>query len=564
MAFDALSLSVLAQEFTETLVGGKITKIYQPERDEIVLFVFNKKNYKLVVSANAGVNRIHLSENTGDNPKVAPAFCMLLRKRVTNATVTSVYQMPFERVLDFSLSATDDLGYKSNLHLIFELTGKTSNIFLTDENYVIIDSIKHLPQDLESSRVLISGAKYTFFPPRKKIQPFDCDKIRDFLNNYNLPLRQTLCDSLLGVSQTTVNEILFGLDENDHSILNILRVLEGIERYKTNINNKKPCVIFQKGVPVEVLPFDYLSKKGERTFYSTLNEAHDAYYYLTDKVQRFNDKAKSVSTIVKNAISRTEKKLAAQRQCILESTEKERFRQFGDLITANMWQLHKGCEQLNCNNFFDGTNISIPIDKTLSPQQNAQNYYKKYRKLKSAEEHNTKLVAENESLLAYLLTIKQNLQYCTELDDLQQIREELISLGLIKENSKQKIKEPPMRPLHYFIDGHDVFVGKNNLQNAFVTFKLAKADDIWLHAQKIHSSHVVIVKGETDIEPSTLQTAAEICAFFSQASNGSKIPVDYTMRQNVKRPNGAKPGFAVYNVYKTIIVDPDRHTRLLS
>lgn len=564
MAFDALSLSVLAQEFSEILVGGKITKIYQPERDEIVLFVFNKKNYKLIVSANAGVNRIHLSENAVDNPKVAPSFCMLLRKRITNATIVSVYQMPFERVLDFNLVATDDLGYKSNLHLIFELTGKTSNIFLTDDNYVIIDSIKHLPQDLDSSRVLISGAKYTFFPPRKKIPPFDYEKVQDLLNNCNLPLRRTLCDALLGVSQTTINEILFGLDENDHSILNIFRVQEGLKRYETNLKDKKPCVIFQKGVPVEVLPFDYLSKKGERTFFATLNEAHDAYYYLTDKIQRFNDKAKSVSTIIKNAISRTEKKLAAQRQCILEAADKEHFRQLGDLITANLWQIHKGCEQLNCNDFLDSTRVSIPLDKMLSPQQNAQNYYKKYRKLKSAEEHNTKLVAENENLLSYLLTIKQNLQYCTELDDLQQIREELIALSLIKENSKQKIKEPPMRPLHYIIDGHDVFVGKNNLQNAFVTFKLAKADDIWLHAQKIHSSHVVIVKGESDIEPSTLLTAAEICAFFSQASIGSKIPVDYTMRQNVKRPNGAKPGFAVYNVYKTIIVDPDRHTGLLS
>lgn len=563
MAFDALSLSVLAQEFSQMLVGGKITKIYQPERDEIVLFVFNKKNYKLVVSANAGVNRIHITDNAVDNPKIAPSFCMLLRKRITNATITDVYQMPFERVLDFSLSATDDLGYKSNLHLIFELTGKTSNIILTDENYVIAESIKHLPQDLDSARILVPGTKYTFFPPRKKIAPFNYEKIQEFLSTCSLPLRRALTETLLGVSQTTVNEMLFGIDENDHSLLNVLKVIEGLKQYEINLKNKKPCVISQKGVPVEVLPFDYLSKKGERTYFETLNEAHDAYYYLTDKVQRFNDKAKSVSTIVKNAISRTEKKLAAQRQSVLEAEHREQFRQFGDLITANIWQLKKGSEQLNCDNFYDGTTVSIQLDKTLTPQQNAQNYYKKYRKLKSSAEHNSKLVEENQKLLTYLLTIKQNLQYCTELDDLQQIREELISLGLIKEKTKQKNKETPMRPLHYVIDGHDVFVGKNNLQNAFVTFKLAKSDDVWLHAQKIHSAHVVIVKDNSEIAPSTILTAAEICAFFSQAGSGSKIPIDYTVRQNVKRPSGSTPGFAVYNVYKTVIVDPNRHTNLL-
>lgn len=563
MAFDALSLSLLAQEFSDTIVGGKITKIYQPERDEIVLFVFNKKNYKLVVSANAGVNRIHLTNASVDNPKIAPSFCMLLRKRITNATITSVYQMPFERVLDFSLCATDELGYKSNMHVIFELTGKTSNVFLADENYVIIDSIKHLPQDLDSARILVPGAKYTFFQPRQKICPFDHEKLREFLVNCNLPFRQILSETLLGVSQTTVNEIMFGLDENDHSVFNVLSVLESIKKYENNLKNPKPCVIFQKGMPVEVLPFDYCSKKGERTYFNTLNEAHDAYYYLTDKVQRFNDKAKSVSTVIKNAISRTEKKLSAQRQSILDAEDRERYRQFGDLITANLWQLRKECDTLTCNNFYDGTNVSIPLDKTVSPQQNAQNYYKKYRKLKSSVEHNSKLVEENQKLLEYLQTIKQNLQYCTELDDLQQIREELVALGLVKEKSKQKNKETPVHPLHYVIDGHDVFVGKNNLQNAFVTFKLAKSDDVWLHAQKIHSSHVVIVKGASEIAPHTILTAAEICAFFSQASGGSKIPIDYTIRQNVKRPNGSTPGFAVYNVYKTVIVDPNRHTGLL-
>lgn len=563
MAYDALSLSVLCEEFKQSLSGGKITKIYQPEKDEIVLFVFNKQTYKLIISANASVNRIHLTEMPTDNPKIAPSFCMLLRKHLTNATVEDISQMPFERALDFRLLVNDELGYQSQMHLVFELTGKTSNIILTDGNYVILDSIKHLPQDLESKRLIMPGAKYHFFLPQQKIAPFDMPRIREFLSNCNTPLRKTLPETLLGVSQATVNEILCGIDENDHTIANHALVAERIAQYKVCLQNKAPNVVMQKGAPIDVCPFDYRSVKGEKVFFDTLNKAHDYFYFMADKVQRFNDKAKSVTTVVKNAISRTEKKLAAQRQSILEAENREQFKQFGDLILSNLWQLKQGAESFVCQNYYDNTTVTIPLDKQLSPQQNAQAYYKKYRKLKSSVEHNTKLVAENEKTLEYLQTIKQNLRFCTEPDDLQQIREELVAMGLVKENTKKKIKEPPMQPLHYIVEGFDVYVGKNNLQNNFVTFKLARAEDMWLHTQKIHSSHVVI-SGKQDIPEQVILTAAEICAYFSQASDGTKIPVDYTLRQNVKKPNHSAPGFAVYNVYQTIIVNPNRHAELLA
>ena len=495
MAYDALSLSVLCEELQQSLTGGKITKIYQPERDEVLLFIFNKQTYKLIISANAGVNRIHLTEMPTDNPKVAPAFCMLLRKHITNANIESVVQMPFERVLDFTLQVCDDLGYTKRMHLIFELTGKTSNIILTEENYVILDSIKHLPQDLDSKRLVLSGAKYVFFLPQDKIVPSDAARVRSFLETCNTPLRKTLPEVLLGVSQTTVNEILWGIDENDHTIVNHALVADRIAQYLQQLRQKKPNVVMQKGAPTDVCPFNYVSKKGEKVFFDTLNKAHDNYYYLADKVQRFNDKAKSVSTVVKNAISRTEKKLAAQRQSVLEAESREQFKQFGDLILSNLWQIPQNDEKFSCLNYYDGTTVTIPLDKQLSAKQNAQDYYKKYRKLKSSAEHNTKLVEENEKTLEYLQTIKQSLRFCTETDDLQQIREELVAMGLVRENSKQKQKDAPVRPLHYVIDGHDVYVGKNNLQNSFVTFKLAKQEDVWLHAQKIHSSHVAIIKG---------------------------------------------------------------------
>ncbi len=566
MAFDALSLSVLVAEFKETLVGGKITKIYQPERDEVVLFVFNKQTHKLLISANAGVNRIHLTTMPTDNPKVAPTFCMLLRKHITNATIVGVNQMPFERVVDFALTVSDDLGYKKDMHLVFELTGKTSNIILTDDNYIVLDSIKHLPQDLEAKRIIMTGAKYNFFLPQNKLLPFDLPRIRQYLDNCNLPLRKTLPEVLLGVSQATVNEILCGIDENDHTILNHAKVVDRIALYKNNLDNKKPCVVLRNGTPVDVCPFDYQSLKGEKQFYPTLNEAHDNYYYLLDRTQRFNDKAKSVSTVVKNAISRTEKKLSAQKQSILESEDREKFRQWGNLILSNIWRITKKNKTLTCENYFDDNKIvTIPLDEQLTPQQNANAYYKKYRKLKSAYEHNTLLVEENTKLLEYLQTIKSNLAFCVDADDLQQIREELVALGLIKEKkSNKKQQEVAPKPLCYDIGGYTVYVGKNNVQNNYVTFKLAKAKDMWLHTQNIHSSHVVIINDkEGEIPEDVIVQSAEICAYYSQAKAGSKIPVDYTLKGNLKKPNKAPLGFVVYNTYYTVLVNPDRHVNQL-
>ena len=559
MAYDALSLSVLAEEFRQILVGGKITKIYQPERDEIVLFVFNKQTHKLLISSNAGVNRIHITQMPTDNPKVCPTFCMLLRKHITNATIVAVDQMPYERVLDFTLNVSDDLGYKKIMHLIFELTGKTSNIILTDQNYVVADSIKHLPQDLESKRIVMAGAKYNFFLPQDKIEPFDLPRIRAFLAQCNSPLRTALSQTLLGVSQTTVNEVLSGIDENNHTLVNNDLIVQRIAMYKANLQNKKPCVILVNGTPVEVCPFNYTSKKGERLYFDTLNQAHDNYYYLLDKAQRFNDKAKSVTTVVKNAISRTEKKLAIQRQSVLEAENRELFKQYGDLILSNIWQIKQGQETLVCDNYFDNTKVTIELDKQLSPQQNAQAYYKKYRKMKSSAEHNSRLVEENQQLLTYLQTIKQNLAFCTEYDDLQQIRSELVALGLIKEKQSKKVVEPPVKPLKYNIHGFTVYVGKNNVQNNHVTHKIARANDMWLHTQKIHSSHVVIVSEDKTIPDNVIVAAAEICAYYSQGKAGSKIPVDYTLKQNLKKPNHAPLGFVVYNTYNTILVDPDRH-----
>ena len=273
MAFDALSLSILQQELHQKLVDGKITKIYQPEKDEIVLHIFNKCNYKLVISANASVNRIHLTDKTTEAPQVAPAFCMLLRKHLTNATITSIQQMPYERVVDFSLKSKNELGYTNQFHLIFELTGKTSNIILCKEDYVVIDSIKHLPQDLTTQRIVMAGSKYAFFTQQEKILPFDFEGLERIITQSVTPLRTLLKENLLGVSLDTINEILHGIDENNHSQINAQRVVDNAKQYQTHLSNKRPNVVLQNGSPVDVNPFDFKSKKGEKLYFDTIPTA---------------------------------------------------------------------------------------------------------------------------------------------------------------------------------------------------------------------------------------------------------------------------------------------------
>ncbi|MCM1533693.1 MAG: NFACT RNA binding domain-containing protein, partial [Corallococcus sp.] len=381
-----------------------------------------------------------------------------------------------------------------------------------------------------------------------------------FLAETKTPLRKTLPEKLLGVSQTTVNEILYGIDENDHTALNNALIVERLREYERGLNNPKPNVALKDGVPQDAYPFEYRSAKGEKTFYSTLNEAHDDYYRILDKTQRFASKAKSVSTVVKNAISRTEKKLALQRQSVLEANNRETYKQYGDLILSNLWKIKKDDETLACVNYYDSSETVIPLDKTLTPQQNAQSYYKKYRKLKSSAEHNGKLVEENQKLLDYLITIKNSLAYCSEDYDLQLIKEELQAAGLIKEKQQKKKTETPVKPLRYLIDGYAVYAGKNNAQNNFVTFKLGKPDDIWLHTQKIHSSHVLIVNDKNGEVPfGVIEKAAEIAAYYSQAKSGTKIPVDYTPKSNVKKPPKSPLGFVIYQTYQTVLVNPNRH-----
>ncbi len=561
MAYDSLTLSILVKELNIALLGAKINKISQPERDEIFLHTFGKGNNKLVISANATINRIHLTANNLASPVTAPNFCMLLRKHISNATITNIEQMPFERVVDFTLETKNDLGYFETKHLIFELTGKTSNIILTNSDYVIFDTLKHLPTDINTERILLNGAKYQFFPVRDKITINETEKIELLVTSSNIPLKSLLLDYLLGVSVSTINEIMYSIDENNHSQINAKRIIDSITNYKQNIENPKPNIVFCNGVPNEVYPFDYHSVKGEKRYFETLNNAHDQFFILKDNALRYQQKSKTVSNAVKNAISRTEKKIAIQAESLIDCQDYEKYKTMGDMILGNIYLLKPNATNLTAIDYSneDCKEITIELDKNLSAQRNAQEYFKKYRKQKNTIEITKNIIEDNKKQLDYLRGVAQFIKFCDNDNDLNEINEELVNAGVIKEKSNRVKKLPQSKPLHYNIEGFDIFVGKNNVQNDFLTNKMAKSDDIWLHTQSIHSSHTIIISNNISIPDEVILLSAEITAFYSQAQQGTKIAVDYTPKKYLSKPKKAPLGFVVYDQYNTVIVNPNPH-----
>ena len=529
MAFDALSLSVLVKELREKILGAKINKIFQPEKDELHFLLFNNGNFRLVMSANASVNRFCVTAYPAENPLTAPSFCMLLRKHIGGGTICDVKQQPFERVVELTVENKNELGYRQLKRLVFEVTGKSANIILTDENYTITDSLKRPDTELTSKKLLVKGAKYRFFE-KTKLYPEEFPLIDCAARDFNGELFDFYASSVAGLSPRTIRE-LCALARNEKK-----NASSALKRYLDNLASKKPQIIFDKGKPCDVIPFDYVSYDGERLCFDTLNEAHDSFYHQKDKA-------------------------------LLEAREGEKYRIFGDLILSNLHRIGKTDDKLIAQNFYEENcpETEIPLNRALSPQQNAQQYYKKYNKLKKSLVYNEKLVRENSEFIEYLKTLSFALSVADE-SELPEIEEEMRRAGLLKaakNNVKNKSKEIKSTPRLYEIEGFSVYVGKNNTQNEQVTFRIAKAKDIWMHTQTVHSGHVAVIAENRDVPPSVLLKAAEITAFFSQARNGTKIAVDYTTRENVKKPSGAKTGFVTYVNFSTLLVNPDEHAELL-
>lgn len=576
MALDASAIRCLVNEIRPIIVGCRIDKIYQPEKDEIIINIRSlSEKYRLLLSASSSNPRMHFTDHAKNNPKKAPMFCMLLRKHIGSAKITDIIQVGFDRIIKITFEAYSELGELTEFYLITEITGRNSNIIFTDADMKIIDAAKRVDITVSSVRQILPGLTYEMPPAGDRVDllSFTPDSPLDF----SIP---QLCDKLLissiaGISPLTAREIVFRafmrtdvntaeLNLNRQSRLKseVIHLSEEIKE-----NKFSPCLISdsdtgrimdfssfaikQYGNPVTVVP------------YESMSALLDKFYFLRDSRERLKQKSAGTVHILNTNIERVSKKIIILEKTLSDSENSDKYRIYGDLITANIGMIEPGTSAAVVRNYYDESmgNVKIPLDPALSASANAGRYYKKYNKAKTAKtEAALQLAAANDEL-AYLestLVLTSNAE--TE-DDINDIREELVKESYISSSrTSKKKKEAPLSPMHIVgADGFDIYIGKNNTQNDFVTTKLANSADIWFHTKNIHGSHTIIKLGKDKSVPeSTILEAASYAAYYSKGRFSSQVPVDYTRIKYVRKPSGAKPGFVTYTDQKTVYVTPQK------
>ncbi len=580
MALDGIAVHALVKQFNNEILSAKVDKIYQPEKDEItVTFRSANGTKKLLLSASSSNPRAHFSEISKKNPLSAPMFCMLLRKHLCGGKLIAVRQKGLERSIDFCIESYTELGDLTLKHLIIEIMGKYSNIILTDDEGKILDSIKHIDFTLSSVRQILPGLIYSYPPPQDKINPLECeylDVVKVIASaDEKIKADKLILQSFEGISPLAAREMCHrALQSTDvlASSLNPERqkaLCDSIFSLFDDIKNErfKPCIIYDK---VSKRPLDFCAHDIEQyqqmasvQSCSSISEAVEAYYVTRDTEERKKQKTAALTKLVANNIDRCAKKLILLQQTIDSARDREKHKLYADLITANLYRIIDGQKSATVQNFYsqDCEDITIPLDASITPQQNAQKYYKKYNKAKVAQVQAQKqLKIANEELL-YLESVMQNISLAADEDDILSIRSELVLQGYVnaRTNERKKKNEQPSKPMHFVSsDGFDIYVGKNNAQNDYVTLKLANSSDIWFHTKNFAGSHTIIKLGlDKDVPDRTMLEAASLAAFYSSAKNSPKVEVDYTQIKNVKKPSGAKPGMVIYEHYNTIYIAPD-------
>ena len=576
MPLDALCLSGLVHELNTALAGGKIDKIYQPGRDEVVLAVRAPKgNVKLLLSANPSHPRPQLTETARENPETPPMFCMLLRKHLTGARILGISQPHLERVADVQLEALDELGDRVERRLVLEAMGRHANLILLDGEGRIVDCLRRVDGDMSAKRQVLPGLFYRLPPAQAKEDPTALTReewearLAEAPGDYRVD--QWLLDTFGGLSPLICRELAHRAGgRTDVAFLELedagrLRLAEALERLFSDIkgNNFTPTLITIENRPKDFtfLPVEQYEGGAVLTAYPTFSAMLDRFYKQRESLERVKQKGQDLIRSVTNARDRTARKIGNQERELEATRDRERLRQFGDIITSNLYAMEKGMKVLRTVDFYDpeGREVDIPLDFLLTPQQNAAKYYKEYNKAKTAEEMLTIQLEKGRRELDYLNSVLENITLAEGERDLQEIRQELTDTGYLRRQSKAKDrgKRVSSKPMEFrSTAGLRISVGKNNTQNDLLTCKQAFKSDIWFHTQKIHGSHVILWTegGQPDLQ--SLNEAACLAAWFSQARESSKVPVDYTPVKYVKKPAGARPGMVVYTTYETAWVSP--------
>ena len=570
MAFDGIAVANLVHELNQNIINSKISKIAQPEKDEL-LFTLKSPGgqHRLAMSASASLPFLYLTDKNKPSPMTAPSFCMVLRKHIGNGRITKISQPGLERIIQFEIEHLDELGDLCHKLLIVELMGKHSNIIFCKEDGTIIDSIKHVSAQVSSVREVLPGRAYFIPETAHKANPLTATEASFFETALKKPesISKAIYSTYTGISPAMANEICFraGLD-GDFSTSSLkeeekLHLYHNFDWLISDIKeaNFSPNIVYNEKEPVD---FSALCLKEysdyRRVDFPSISQVLETYYADKNVYTRIRQKSSDLRRIVSTALDRNRKKFTLQQKQLKDTEKREKYRVYGELLNTYGYELKEGAKELSALNYYTNEMVKIPLDETLSPTENAKKYFDRYGKLKRTYEALTTLIQETEHEILHLESIASSLDIALAEDDLVQIKEELIEFGYIKKRRGDKKAKVKSRPFHYISsDGFHMYVGKNNYQNDELTFKFATGNDWWFHAKGMPGSHVVVKTEGEELPDRTFEEAGKLAGYYSKGRDSEKVEIDYLQKKNVKKPNKGAPGFVVYYTNYSLTIHPD-------
>ena len=571
MALDGLVIAGMVQELNTCILGGRISKIAQPESDELMLTIKSERRqqYRLLISAGASLPLIYFTEQNKPAPMTAPNFCMLLRKHIGGGKFTRIWQPGLERIINFEIEHLNELGDVCHKTLVAEIMGKHSNIIFCNEEGMIIDSIKHISSQVSSVREVLPGRTYFIPETQEKLNPLGY-KSSEFIaavSSKPMPLAKSIYCSMTGISPLIAEEICHrasldsGRSANSFSETELIHLEHQFDLVVDTVKSGQltPNIVYEGQVPVDfsVVHLSQYEDFTEEKF-DTVSGMLEHYYATKNVITRIRQRSADLRRIVQTALDRNRKKYDLQQKQLKDTEKREKFRIYGELINTYGYNLEEGAKKLTCLNYYDNQEITIPLDETKTPRENAQHYFEKYNKLKRTWEASVKLTEETKGEIEHLESISTALDIARSEEDLVQIKEELTEYGYIRRHYTGKRVKITSRPFHYVSsDGYDIYVGKNNFQNEDLTFKTAVGNDWWFHAKGCPGSHVIVKTNGEELPDRTFEEAARLAAYYSKNRGAEKAEVDYVERKYVKKVAGARPGFVIYHTNYSMLVPTD-------
>lgn len=567
MALDGIYLSTLIKNLKNTLVNCKVDKINQPEKDEIILTVRKeRKNIKLLISASAKFARIHFTQISKKNPITAPMFLMVLRKYLSGGRIADISQKDGDRIVIIKIENCDELGFNSTYSLITEIMGRHSNITLVrDRDNKVMECIKHITPNINSYRVLYPGVDYVYPPVSTKLNPFSYtfDDLNNFISINSLTFdNKFYSNTFTGVSKALSNELYYNINKVSSNPTRH-EIYDNFNNFVSRVNNCPEYIIYSDNTgklkDYYCLPLNSLKENFAEKLYENPHHLMDDFYSKKDKQDRLSGKSADLQKLINTNIDRCRKKSDILSKTLKECKAKEDYKIKGDLLTSYIYSIKKGDSECSLLNFYseDGSYMKIKLDPNKTPSENVQKYYKKYNKLKASEQHASIELKKNNSEINYLNSVLTNIVNADSYDEIDEIKNELVVTNYIRHRKKdKKNKQKTSKPLKFISsDNIEIYVGKNNIQNDYLSLKFANKNYLWLHAKDIPGSHVIVCS--FNVPDKTLEEAAIISGYYSKGKADSKLSIDYTKVKELKKPNGAKPGMVIYHTNNTIVINPN-------